>query len=96
MPEFATILLVALKTTILICGSVMTWLIYKAYRRRGMTRLQPFWMGFAFITSGALLTGNLDWLLPLSATERAIIPNFFTAGGLVLLLYSLYFENPVG
>lgn len=82
--------LVTIKTVILLCGTILTWLTYKAYRRRRASHLRALCIGIGFITAGTLLAGSAHQLLSLPVVESTIIQSSFTAVGFVMLLYSLY------
>jgi len=88
--QLDTLVLVTIKTVILVCGTVLTWLTYKAYRRKKASYLRALCMGIGFITAGTLLAGSAHQLLSLSVVESTIIQSSFTAVGFVMLLYSLY------
>lgn len=82
--------LTTIKTVILVCGTVLTWLTYKAYRRKKASHLRALCLGIGFITTGTLLAGSAHQLLSLPVVESAIIQSSFTAVGFVMLMYSLY------
>lgn len=88
--QLDTLALAAIKTVVLVCGTVLTWLTYKAYRRNGAAHFRALWLGIGFITMGALLAGSAHQLLSFQVVESTIIQSSFTAVGFVMLLYSLY------
>ncbi|WP_276273896.1 DUF7521 family protein [Haloarcula litorea] len=89
-----TVLLVAAKTVTLLCGVVLTWLTYKAYRRTGSPAMRALWVGIGFVTAGAMLAGGVHQLLGLPVALSSTVQSLFTATGFAVLTYSLYTEQP--
>jgi len=95
--------IVASKTVILLLGSLITYLSYKAYRRTGAKPLRALAIGFGIVTAGAILAGGVDLalgagLLGPGVTESrnllygVLVNGVFTAVGFAVITYSLYAE----
>lgn len=82
--------IVVLKTIILLFGSGITVIAFKAYRRTGDPSLRALAIGFGTITLGALLAGVANQLLGVTIKQGVIINSFLVAIGLAIILYSLY------
>jgi len=97
-----TTAIVASKTVILILGSLITYLSWKAYRRTGARPLRSLAIGFGVVTAGAILAGVVDLFLGpgdfgLGLTEDSLligvlINSALTAVGFAVITYSLYVE----
>lgn len=85
--------IIAFKTVILLLGSGVTYIAYKAYRRTGTTSLRLLAAGFGIITLGALLAGIAHQLLGVSLEEGILINSLLVTIGLAIILYSLYLEQ---
>ena len=86
-------LVVVLKTVTLVLGGTITYLAYKAYRRRGGAPLGALTVGFGLVTLGALLAGFADQLLALPTEVALILESALTAAGFGVIVYSLYVEG---
>ncbi|QLH82093.1 DUF7521 family protein [Halosimplex pelagicum] len=85
--------IVAVKTAILLLGSGITYIAYRAYRRTGTPSLRVLGIGFGVITFGALLAGIAHQILSVSLEKGVLINSILVAIGLAIVLYSLYLER---
>lgn len=90
--ESLAIGIIVTKTIILLLGSLITYLSYKAYRRTQAPALRALAIGFGIITLGALLAGVADQLLGVSLATGMFINSILTALGFAIITYSLYVE----
>lgn len=86
----ASLVVVGMKTLNLFLGGVITYYAYRAYRRTAATPLRALAVGFGMITVGALFAGSIDRFTMLSTDVSLVVESLFTAGGFVVILYSLY------
>ena len=84
--------IVALKTTTLIFGALITYFAWKAYQRTQADALQPLAIGFGVVTIGSILAGAIDHLVPVNGTYALMADSALTAVGFAIILYSLYAE----
>lgn len=84
---------VVVKTVILLLGSGITYIAYKAYRRTGSPSLQALGIGFSIITLGALLAGVADQFLSVSLEMGVLINSILVAIGFAAIMYSLFLER---
>ncbi|WP_122089805.1 DUF7521 family protein [Halalkalicoccus subterraneus] len=84
---------VVVKTVILLLGSGITYIAYKAYRRTGASSLRTLGIGFGVITLGSLLAGVADQLLSVSLEMGVLINSVLVAIGFAIIMYSLYLER---
>lgn len=85
--------IIAIKTAILLLGSGVTIIAYKAYRRTRTASLRVLAIGFGIITLGALLAGIAHQLFGVSLEAGILINSLLVAIGLAVILYSLYLEQ---
>ena len=85
--------IVIVKTVILLLGSGITYIVFRAYRRTGTTSLRVLGIGFGVITFGVLLGGIAHQLLSVSLEMGILINSVLVAIGLAIVLYSLYLER---
>ncbi|CAP15125.1 hypothetical protein HNR49_002343 [Halobacterium salinarum] len=85
--------IVVVKTVILLLGSGITYIAYKAYRRTGTPSLRALGIGFGVITFGALLAGIAHQILSVSLELGILINSVLVAIGLAIIMYSLYLER---
>lgn len=85
--------IVVIKTVILLLGSGITFIAYKAYRRTGAASLRALGVGFGIITFGALLAGIANQILSVSLEMGVLINSILVAIGFAIILYSLYLER---
>lgn len=85
--------IIAVKTVILVLGSGVTYIAYKAYRRTRTASLRVLAVGFGIITLGALLAGIAHQVFGVSFESGILINSLLVALGLAVILYSLYLEQ---
>lgn len=85
--------IVIVKTVILLLGTGITYIAYKAYRRTGSLSLRVLGIGFGVITLGALLAGVADQILSVSLGMGVLINSILVAIGFGIVIYSLYLER---
>lgn len=85
--------IVAVKTVILLLGTAITYIAYKAYRRTGAPSLRALGIGFGVVTLGALLAGIADQVLSVSLEMGVLINSILVAIGFAIIMYSLYLER---
>ena len=93
MSVAVTTAIIAVKTVILLLGSGVTFIAYKAHRRTGAASLRILSIGFGIITLGALLAGIAHQLLDVSLELGILINSLLVALGLAVVIYSLYLER---
>ncbi|WP_276256351.1 DUF7521 family protein [Halomontanus rarus] len=93
MSVAVTTAIIAVKTIILLLGSGVTYIAYKAYRRTGAPSLRVLAIGFGTITLGALLAGIANQLLGVTLEQGILINSLLVALGLAIIMYSLYLER---
>lgn len=85
--------IVAVKTVILLLGSAITYIAFKAYRRTDAPSLRALGIGFGSITLGALLAGIAHQLLSVTLEIGVLINSILVAIGFAIVMYSLYLER---
>lgn len=85
--------IIAVKTVMLLLGSGVTYIAYKAYRRTGTPSLRVLAVGFGIITFGALLAGIAHQIFGVSFEAGILINSLLVALGLAVIMYSLYLEQ---
>lgn len=85
--------IVVVKTVILLLGSGITVIAYKASRRTGAASLRALGVGFGMMTFGALLAGIADQIFSVSLEMGVLINSVLVALGFAIILYSLYLER---
>ncbi|MFC4249548.1 hypothetical protein ACFOZ7_21880 [Natribaculum luteum] len=88
MDRYTAIIALA-NTTTLVVGGLIVLLAYRAFRRTGSSPLRAVAVGFGFIVTGSLL-GGLVHLIGENVALGIAVQSSFTAGGFVVLWYSLY------
>ncbi len=88
MDRYTAIIALA-NTTTLVVGGLIVLLAHRAFRRTGSSPLRAVAVGFGFIVTGSLL-GGLVHLLGENVTLGVAVQSSFTAGGFLVLWYSLY------
>lgn len=81
---------VVLKTFVLVLGGLITYYAGKAYRRTGSAALRSLFVGFGFVTLGALGAGLADQILHLQTAVALVIESAVTTVGLFIIVVSLY------
>lgn len=89
MSHLATVV-VALKTTTLVLGGLITFFAFRAYNRTGARALRALTIGFGVVTLGSLMAGVVDQLLDVDARYALVAESALTAVGFGIILYSLY------
>lgn len=84
------LLVVVVNAVVLVLGSLITHLSYRAYRRTRGRELRLFTLGFALLTLGFLVGGGLHQLLGTDLLTGVLVQSVLTALGLAALVYSLY------
>ncbi|SIS08120.1 DUF7521 family protein [Natronorubrum thiooxidans] len=84
------ILLAAVKTLILLVGSVITFFAYKAYRRTQQRALGLLAVGFGLVTLGLVLAGLLYELLGVSLMMGILLESLLMFAGFLIIARSLY------
>ena len=85
--------ILVIKTLILVLGSGITFIAYKAHRRTGAPALRTLSVGFGIITLGALLAGVAHQLLGVALQTGVLINSLLVAVGLAIIMYSLYIQK---
>lgn len=84
--------IIAAKSGILVLGGLITYFSFKAHRRTGSKALRALWIGFAFVTVGALIAGVLDQFFHLELQLSILIDSLLSLIGFAVITYSLYTE----
>lgn len=84
------IALAVVKTLILIVGSLITYLSYKAYHRTGQRALGFLAVGFGLVTLGLVLAGFLYELLEVALMTGILLESLLMLLGFLVIAYSLY------
>lgn len=85
--------IVVVKTVILLLGSGITYIAYKAYRRTDAQSLRTLGIGFGVITFGALFAGIANQVLSVSLEMGVLINSVLVAVGFAIIMYSLFLER---
>ena len=85
--------IIVIKTMILLLGSGITYIAYKAHRRTEAPSLRALAFGFGVVTIGALLAGIAHQLLGVALQTGVLINSLLTALGFGIIIYSLYIER---
>ncbi|WP_135822827.1 DUF7521 family protein [Halostella litorea] len=88
------LLIVASKTTTLLCGGFVASLAYRAYLRTHSPALRALAYGLAFVTLGTVIAGALHQLVGVTIETGVAVQSAFTAVGFLVLAYSLYARTP--
>ncbi|MFC3958575.1 DUF7521 family protein [Halovivax cerinus] len=83
-------LLVVVKIVLLVLGSTVALLAYRAYRQTGMDGLQYFAVGLLVITVGTTLVGFLHHVVGVGLTVGLLAESLLIGVGFVVLIYALY------
>ncbi|WP_247729258.1 DUF7521 family protein [Halovivax limisalsi] len=84
--------LVVVKIGLLVLGSAVSLLAYRAYRRTGIDGLQFFAVGLLIITLGTALVGVLHHAVGIGLTAGLLIESLFIGAGFVVISYALYWR----
>lgn len=82
--------LAAVKTLILLVGSLITYLAFKAYRRTRQRALGYLAVGFGLVTLGLVLAGLLYELLGVALMTGVLLESLLMLVGFAIIAYSLY------
>ncbi|QRV16587.1 MULTISPECIES: DUF7521 family protein [Haloterrigena] len=82
--------LAVVKTLILLVGSFITFLAFKAYRRTRQRALGLLAAGFGLVTLGLVLAGLLYEILGVSLMMGILLESLLMLVGFVIIAYSLY------
>ena len=93
MSQFVLFGIIALKTVILLLGSGISYIAYRAYRRTGAPSLRALSIGFGVITVGALLAGIANQVLGVSFRLGVLLNSLLTVIGFGVIIYSLYIDR---
>ena len=93
MSRTVAIGIIVLKTVILLFGSAITYIAYRAHRRTEARSLRALAVGFGVVTVGALLAGIAHQLLGVPLRSGILINSLLTALGFAIIVYSLYIER---
>lgn len=88
--EFLTALLVVVKIAVLVLGSVVAVLAYRAYKRTGMTGLLSFAVGLSIITIGTVLVGFFHHIIGVATTVGILVESVIIGAGFVVMIFGLY------
>ncbi|MFD1643868.1 DUF7521 family protein [Halohasta litorea] len=83
----------AVKAVILILGSGITYIAFKAYRRSNDPSIGVLGIGFGVITVGAFLSGVANQFYSVTLETGVLFNSVFVAIGLAVILYSLYMQR---
>ncbi|WP_299332958.1 DUF7521 family protein [Haloplanus sp.] len=86
------IALTAVKSGMLLLGSLIVLLSWKAYRRTGAPALRALSVGFGLVTVGAIAAGVGHQFTSLSLAQSVVIESTLTFLGFAVIIYSLYAE----
>nr|WP_216086536.1 hypothetical protein [Halovivax ruber] len=83
-------LLVVVKVGLLVLGSTVALLAYRAYRQTGMDGLQYFAVGLLVITVGTTLVGFLHHIVGIGLTAGLLVESLLIGAGFLVMIYALY------
>lgn len=83
-------LLVLVKIAILVLGSLVALLAYRAYLRTQIEGLQYFSVGLLIITLGTFLVGILHHVVGVSSIAGILLESFLICFGFIVMIYALY------
>lgn len=90
MNEFLGPLLVGAKTLVLVLGSIVAVLAYRAYRRTKIEGLRYFAIGLLIITVGTVLVGAIHHFAGVSVMMGVLLETLFISVGFIVMIYALY------
>ena len=93
MSRTVAIGIIVLKTVILLFGSAITYVAYRAHRRTEARSLRALAVGFGVVTVGAILAGIAHQLIGVPLRSGILINSLLTALGFGIIIYSLYIER---
>lgn len=80
------------KTAILLLGSGIAYIAYRAHRGTNDDSLRALSIGFGVVTLGALLAGFAHRILDVSLRAGVLVDGLLTAIGFAIIIYSLYLD----
>ncbi|SEH17343.1 hypothetical protein SAMN04487967_3112 [Natronorubrum sediminis] len=84
--------LAVVKTLVLVVGSAITYIAFKAYRRTRQRALGMLALGFGLVTLGLVLAGLLYELLSVQLATGILLESLLVLAGFVVIAYSLYVQ----
>jgi hypothetical protein len=90
MVDFLTSLLVAVKIIVLVLGSIVALLAYRAYIRTQIAGLQYFAIGLSIITLGTFLVGIFHHVGGVPLTAGLLMESLIICAGFVVMIFGLY------
>lgn len=90
MMDYLTSLLVIVKIAVLILGSIVALLAYRAYRRTGIDGLQYFAVGLSVITLGTFLVGFFHHIVGIPLVSGMLLESLIVCAGFVVIMFGLY------
>lgn len=90
MTEAIDLLLVSGKLLVLVLGSVVAVLAYRAYVRTRIAGLQYFAAGLMVVTLGTFLVGILHHVVGLSLFVSVLFEIILICTGFLVMIYALY------
>ena len=85
--------IIILKTVILLFGSAITYVAYRAHRRTEAQSLRALAVGFGVVTVGSILAGIAHQVFGVPLRLGVLINSLLTALGFAIIVYSLYVER---
>lgn len=82
--------LIAAKVTVLFLGFFIAYQAYRGYKRNDSPAMFYLAIGFALISIGTAIEGILFEVFALDIFVAGAIQTVIAAGGMLLILYSLY------
>lgn len=90
MIDLLTALLVVVKIGVLVLGSIVAVLAYRAYKRTGMAGLLYFSVGLSIITIGTVLVGFFHHVIGVATTVGMLVESLIIGAGFVVMIFGLY------
>lgn len=82
--------LAVVKTLVLVVGSVITFVAFKAYRRTRQRALGLLAAGFGIVTLGLVLAGMLTEVLGVPLALGVLLESVLVLIGFLVIAYSMY------
>jgi len=84
------IVVAVMNTITLVCGGLITFLSFRAYRRTNSPSLRALAIGIGFVTVGALVAGGVHLFFNVELAMGIVVQSSFNAFGFAILAYSLF------
>lgn len=84
--------IIVIKAVILLFGSGITFIAYRAHKRTGADSMRALSIGFGTVTLGALFAGIAHQVFNVPLETGVFINSLLTAIGFGIIIYSLYIE----